>query len=200
MNRLVILDRDGVINQDSERFIRTPEEWLPIPGSLEAIARLCRAEYKVVIITNQSGLARGYIDMETLTAIHGKMLQMLNEKGGKIEAIFFCPHGPDDGCECRKPAAGLFDELRRRSGFNLQGVPAVGDSLRDLVAAARVGALPVLVKTGKGRKAMKEIENEPLLKAVSPVPVYKDLAAFVDELLEGGLDHEIAALGEADGS
>lgn len=197
MNKLVILDRDGVINQDSDRFIRSPDEWQPIPGSLEAIARLSRAEYKVVVITNQSALARGYYDMETLTAIHAKMLSLLHEKGGKIEAIFFCPHGPDDGCDCRKPLPGLFEELARRSGRDLKGVPAVGDSLRDLVAAVRVGALPVLVKTGKGRRTMKELAGEPALAAVPHVPVYKDLAAFVDELLEGGLDAEMAALGEA---
>lgn len=194
MNRIVILDRDGVINQDSERYIRSPDEWMPIPGSLEAIARLCRAEYKVVVITNQSGLARGYFDMETLTAIHSRMLSMLHDKGGKIEAIFFCPHGPDDGCPCRKPQTGLFEEFAARSGVSLRGVPAVGDSLRDLVAASRVGALPVLVKTGKGRIAMKAMADEPLLAGGAPIPVYKDLAAFVDELLEGGLDTEIAAL------
>ncbi len=198
MNKLVILDRDGVINQDSERFIRSPDEWQPIPGSLEAIARLSRAEYKVVVITNQSALARGYYDMETLTNIHSKMFNLLGEKGGKIEGIFFCPHGPDDGCHCRKPAPGLFEELARRSGRDLHGVPAVGDSLRDLVAAAQVGALPVLVKTGKGRRTLKEMAHEPLLQRVPHVPVYKDLAAFVDELLEGGLDADIAALA-ADG-
>ncbi len=198
MNKLVILDRDGVINQDSDQFIRSPDEWQPIPGSLEAIARLSRAEYKVVVITNQSALARGYYDMETLTAIHAKMLSLLHEKGGKIEAIFFCPHGPDDDCECRKPLPGLFEELARRSGRDLRGVPAVGDSLRDLVAAVRVGALPVLVKTGKGRRTMKELAGEPALETVPHVPVYKDLAAFVDELLEGGLDAEMAALGEVD--
>jgi D-glycero-D-manno-heptose 1,7-bisphosphate phosphatase len=194
MNKLVILDRDGVINQDSDHFIRSPDEWLPIPGSLEAIARLCRAEYKVVVITNQSGLARGFYDMEALSAIHVKMLQLLHEKGGSLEAIFFCPHGPDDGCECRKPASGMFEELKARSGRSLRGVPAVGDSLRDLVAAARIGALPVLVKTGKGRETMKNLALEPELKHVPHIPVYKDLAAFVDELLEGGLDTEIEAL------
>lgn len=196
MNRLVILDRDGVINQDSDHFIRSPDDWLPIPGSLEAIARLSRAEYKVVVMTNQSGLARGYFDMETLTAIHARMLQLLHDKGGKIEAIFFCPHGPDDGCRCRKPEPGMFEELAARSRQSLRGVPAVGDSLRDLVAAARVGALPVLVKTGKGRQTMKAVADEPLLAGQSPIPVYKDLAAFVDELLEGGLEAEMAALAD----
>ncbi len=194
MSKLVILDRDGVINHDSDQYIRSPEDWQPIPGSLEAIARLSRAEYKVVVITNQSALARGYFDMETLNAIHAKMLSLLHEKGGKIEAIFFCPHGPDHGCTCRKPAPGMFEELARRSGQDLRGVPAVGDSTRDLVAAAAVGALPVLVKTGKGRRTMKEVGAEPALSAIAHLPVYKDLAAFVDELLEGGLDADIAAL------
>lgn len=195
MKRLVILDRDGVINHDSDNFIRSPDEWLPIPGSLEAIARLCRADYRVVVMTNQSGLARGYFDMETLSAIHGKMLQLLGEKGGKIEAIFVCPHGADEGCTCRKPRPGMFEEFQTRGDVSLGGVPAVGDSIRDLVAAARVGALPVLVKTGKGRATMKSMTSEPLLQDALPIPVYKDLAAFVDELLEGGLDNEIAALG-----
>lgn len=197
MSKFVILDRDGVINQDSDDFIRSPEEWLPIPGSLEAIARLCRAEYRVVVVTNQSGLARGYYDMETLTAIHARMLQLLGEKGGKIEGIFFCPHGPDEGCRCRKPAPGLFEELALRTGEDLRGVPAVGDSLRDLVAAARVGALPVLVKTGKGRETLKRLGEDPDLRQLPHIPVYKGLAAFVDELLEGGLDADIAALGAA---
>lgn len=197
MSKLVILDRDGVINQDSDDFIRSPEEWLPIPGSLEAIARLCRAEYRVVVVTNQSGLARGYYDMETLSTIHARMLQLLGEKGGKIEGIFFCPHGPDEGCHCRKPAPGLFEELAMRAGEDLRGVPAVGDSLRDLVAAARVGALPVLVKTGKGRDTLKRLGEDPDLRQLPHIPVYKDLAAFVDELLEGGLDAEMAALGAA---
>ncbi|MCZ7597414.1 MAG: D-glycero-beta-D-manno-heptose 1,7-bisphosphate 7-phosphatase [Gammaproteobacteria bacterium] len=197
MSKLVILDRDGVINQDSDDFIRSPEEWLPIPGSLEAIARLCRAEYRVVVVTNQSGLARGYYDMETLSTIHARMLQLLGEKGGKIEGIFFCPHGPDEGCHCRKPAPGLFEELAMRAGEDLRGVPAVGDSLRDPVAAARVGALPVLVKTGKGRDTLKRLGEDPDLRQLPHIPVYKDLAAFVDELLEGGLDAEMAALGAA---
>ncbi len=191
MRRLVILDRDGVINQDSDDFIKTPEEWQPIPGSLEAIARLTRSNYRVVVITNQSGLGRGLYKIETLNAIHEKMLRMLNEKGGKIEAIFFCPHGPDAECDCRKPNTGMFEELKSRSGWNLRGVPAVGDSLRDLQAAARVGALPVLVKTGKGRRTMKIFMQDPELIDVPDIPVYKDLEAFVDELLEGGLDAEM---------
>ncbi|GJL82439.1 MAG: D,D-heptose 1,7-bisphosphate phosphatase [marine bacterium B5-7] len=195
MNRMVILDRDGVINQDSDRYIRSIDDWLPIPGSLEAVARLSRAEYRVVVITNQSGLARGYFDMETLTAIHEKMLRLLNDKGGKIEAIFFCPHGPDDNCECRKPKPGMFAELAARSGQSLRGIPAVGDSLRDLKAAASVGALPVLVKTGKGRDTMKELAKDTAFSGSVHVPVYKDLGAFVDEFLEGGLEHEIQALG-----
>ena len=191
MSNLVILDRDGVINQDSDAFIKSPEEWLPIPGSLEAIARLCRADYQVVVITNQSGLARGLFNMETLNAIHNKMLARVHEKGGKIDAIFFCPHGPDDDCECRKPSAGMFEELARRLDCSLQGVPAVGDSLRDLQAAHSVGAMPILVKTGNGKKSAKHWSRDELLADLEDLPVYKDLAAFVDDLLEGGLEPDL---------
>jgi len=199
MKRLVLLDRDGVINQDSDAFIKSPEEWIPIPGSLESIARLTRAEYSVMVLTNQSGIARGLFDMETLNNIHGKMLRLLHEKGGSIDAIFFCPHGPDDDCNCRKPKSGMFEDLETRIDQSLIGVPAVGDSLRDLEAAAKVGALPVLVKTGKGRKTMKQLATSEFAKTVPDIPVYKDLGAFVDDLLEGGLEAEIEALAGAGG-
>ncbi|MFT5115782.1 MAG: D-glycero-D-manno-heptose 1,7-bisphosphate phosphatase [Parasphingorhabdus sp.] len=196
MNKLVILDRDGVINHDSDDYIKSADEWLPIPGSLEAIARLCRAHYQVVVITNQSGIARGLFDMESLNGIHRKMLDRLHEKGGKIDAILFCPHGPDDECECRKPRSGLFLELADRLGCSLQGVPAVGDSLRDLQAALAAGALPVLVKTGKGKKTSKQYSQDENLAAMEQLPIYKDLAAFVDDLLDGGLDAELEVSNE----
>ena len=178
--RLVILDRDGVINQDSDDFIKSPEEWIPIPGSLEAIARLCRAEFRIVIITNQSGLARGMFTIDTLNRIHTRMLEHIHQKGGEIDAIMICPHGPDDNCDCRKPRPGMFLELARRLKINLNDVPAVGDSIRDVEAARAAKALPVLVKTGKGAQTMK------LLSATedsSTVPVFEDLAAFANDLL-----------------
>ena len=176
--RLVILDRDGVINQDSDAYIKSPEEWLPIPGSLEAIARLNRADYRVVVATNQSGLARGLFDLDTFNRIHEKMHRALAEVGGSIDAIFFCPHGPTDACDCRKPQAGLFREIARRMGLSLNAVPAIGDSLRDLQAARAVGAQPILVRTGKGLLTQAKLDGE------SGVPVYDDLSAAVDAVLE----------------
>jgi D-glycero-D-manno-heptose 1,7-bisphosphate phosphatase len=149
--KLVVLDRDGVINHDSDQFIKTPDEWKPVPGSLEAIARLNQAGYQVVVATNQSGLGRGLLDMAMLNAIHDRMHRRLAQAGGQIVAVFYCPHAADAGCGCRKPRAGLFEEIGRRFGVSLAGVPAIGDSLRDLQAAAAVGAAPMLVLTGKGQ-------------------------------------------------
>ncbi len=153
--KLIILDRDGVINFDSEHFIKSPEEWKPIPGSLEAIARLNQAGYRVVLATNQSGIGRGLFDMATLNAIHDKMHKALAQVGGRIDALFFCPHTADSRCDCRKPKPGMFEEISRRFSVDLTGVPAVGDSLRDLQAAAAIGALPILVRTGKGKKTLE---------------------------------------------
>ena len=150
--KLVILDRDGVINFDSAQFIKTPEEWKPIPGSLEAIARLNQAGYRVVIATNQSGIGRGLFDMATLNAIHDKLYKMLSQVGGQVDAMFYCPHAADDNCECRKPKSGMIEEIARRFNVDLTGAPAIGDSLRDLQAAAAVGAQPILVLTGKGQQ------------------------------------------------
>jgi D-glycero-D-manno-heptose 1,7-bisphosphate phosphatase len=153
--KLIILDRDGVINFDSEHFIKSPEEWKPIPGSLEAIARLNQAGYRVVLATNQSGIGRGLFDMATLNAIHDKMHKALAQVGGRIDALFFCPHTADSRCDCRKPKPGMFEEISRRFSADLKDVPAVGDSLRDLQAAAAIGALPILVRTGKGEKTLE---------------------------------------------
>jgi D-glycero-D-manno-heptose 1,7-bisphosphate phosphatase len=150
--KLIILDRDGVINYDSDAFIKTPDEWKPIPGSLEAIAHLTQAGYRVVIATNQSGISRGLLDMVTLNAINDKMCKAVNQVGGRIDAMFFCPHANSDKCNCRKPAVGMFKEISDRFGLELNGVPAIGDSLRDLQAAAEVGAIPILVLSGKGKK------------------------------------------------
>jgi D-glycero-D-manno-heptose 1,7-bisphosphate phosphatase len=174
---LIILDRDGVINHDSDDFIKNPAEWEPIEGSLEAIARLNYAGYRVVVITNQSGIARGLFDVETLNRIHSKMRRMLAQVGGKIEAIMFCPHGPEDDCQCRKPKNGSFVDLAHRLRVNLENVPAVGDSLRDIQAAMLSQARPILVKTGKGERT---------LAAGIPdgVEVYEDLASVATALLE----------------
>jgi D-glycero-D-manno-heptose 1,7-bisphosphate phosphatase len=150
--KLIILDRDGVINYDSDQFIKSTDEWIPIPGSLEAIARLNQAGYRVVVATNQSGIGRGLFDMPTLNAIHDKMHKCLAQVGGRIDAIFFCPHTNDAECACRKPKSGMIEEIATRYGISLKDVPAVGDSLRDLEAAARLGAQPYLVLTGKGSK------------------------------------------------
>jgi len=157
--KLIILDQTGVINQSSDAFIKTPEEWIPIPGSLDAIARLTHSGYRVVIATNQSGIGRGLLDMATYNAINDKMYKAVNQAGGRIDAIFFCPHTNADKCSCRKPATGLLDEIMQRYGVNLKNAPAVGDSLKDLQAAAAVGAIPMLVLTGNGQttRTAKEI-------------------------------------------
>ena len=150
--KLVILDRDGTINQDSDNYIKSPLEWKPIPGSLEAIARLTQGGWRCVVATNQSGIARGLFDMATLNAIHAEMHRAVNQAGGRIEAIFFCPHAADSNCECRKPKPGLLLEISKRLDVELAGVPMVGDALRDLEAAVAAGAKPYLVLTGKGKK------------------------------------------------
>jgi len=153
--KLVILDRDGVINFDSDEYIKSPEEWTAIPGSLEAIARLTQAGFRVVVATNQSGLGRGLFDMAALNAMHNKMHKAVSQLGGRIDAVFFCPHAQDAGCACRKPRPGMLLEIGERFNLALAGVPAIGDSLRDLQAAASAGARPVLVLTGKGEQTRK---------------------------------------------
>ena len=178
--KLIVLDRDGVINEDSDAFIKSPEEWHLLPGSAEAIARLTHARYQVVVATNQSGVARGYFDLGVLNRIHEKMQREVGAVGGRIDAIFFCPHGPDDGCECRKPKPGMFRDIEKRLQIKLSGVPAVGDSLRDLQAAQTVGARAMLVRTGKGLKTEQQLVDTPLAETVD---VFDDLAAVVDTLL-----------------
>ncbi len=175
--KLIILDRDGVINQDSDHFIKSVGEWKPIPGSLDAIARLTQSGYKIAVVTNQSGVGRGLFDMATLNAIHIKMCKAAQEAGGRIDAIFYCPHAADVNCTCRKPLPGMHREVAQRFGVSLKTVPVVGDALRDLQAAHAAGAQPVLVRTGKGEKTLKE----------NALPegtvVYQDLAAFVNTLV-----------------
>ncbi len=176
--KLILLDRDGVINFDSDEYIKSPDEWAPIPGSLEAVARLKRAGYTVVVASNQSGVGRGLFNLNALHQIHEKMQHELARVGGKIDAIFFCPHKPEDHCACRKPKPGLLLEIANQFDCDLKNVPAVGDSLRDIEAAQAVGAKPVLVRTGKGEEVVKGGK----LPAAG-VEVHADLAAFVDALL-----------------
>ena len=174
--KLIILDRDGTINEDSDQYIKSPAEWKPIPGSLEAIARLTQGGWRVVVATNQSGIARGLFDMAALNAIHAEMHRAVNLAGGRIEAIFFCPHAADSNCECRKPKPGLLREIASRMDTGLAGVPMIGDSLRDVEAAAAAGAKPYLVLTGKGKKT----------RAAGGLPpgteVFPDLAAVAARL------------------
>ena len=174
--KLVVLDRDGTINHDSDQYIKSPAEWKPIKGSLEAIARLTQAGFRVVVATNQSGISRGLFDMATLNAIHDTMHRAVQQAGGRIDAVFFCPHADDANCECRKPKPGMLHEIARRLNVDLEGVPVVGDSLRDLQSAAAAGAKPVLVLTGKGRKT-REAGGLPWGAAI-----YPDLAAFAAQL------------------
>lgn len=152
--KLVVLDRDGVINFDSVHFIKSTNEWIPIPGSLEAIALLNQNGYRVAIATNQSGISRGLFDMVTLNAIHDKMHKALGQLGGRVDAMFYCPHSADDNCDCRKPKPGMMEEIGRRFGMDMRGVPMVGDALRDLQAGAVLGMQPILVRTGKGEETL----------------------------------------------
>lgn len=175
--KLIILDRDGVINEDSDEYIKSVDEFIPLPGSLEAIARLKKAGYTIAVATNQSGIARGYFDEATLAAMHDKLAHLLDEQGGEIDYIAYCPHGPDDNCDCRKPLPGLLKEISTHFNTELTNVPIIGDSLRDLQSARSVGAYPILVKTGKGERTLENAEQ------ISDVPVYADLAAAVDALL-----------------
>jgi len=167
-NNYVLIDRDGVINYDSEHFIKSPEEWKPIEGSLEAIAILNKHGYHVVVITNQSGLARGLLDESMLEKIHAKMCQLAAEKGGKIDAIYVCPHGPSSDCVCRKPKPGLLEFFAKDKNTSLNGIAFIGDALRDIQAAQAAGASPILVKTGKGQQTL--IDNPNL-----NIPVFENL-------------------------
>lgn len=175
--KLIILDRDGVINQDSDDFIKSVDEWIPLPGSLEAMARLTQAGWTVAVASNQSGLARGLFSEATLHAMHQKMHDLLAALGGRVDNLVYCPHGPDEISTCRKPLPGMYEEIAAHFGCSLQGVPVVGDSLRDLQAAVAVHARPILVRTGKGERTL----------AAGALPeettVYADLASAVESLL-----------------
>lgn len=174
--RLLIVDRDGVINEDSPEFIKSPEEWRPIPGSLEALAAATQMGFSIYVVSNQSGVARGVVDIEQLQRIHSRLIAEVSRCGGRIDAILFCPHGPDEGCACRKPKAGLLEAIAERTGASLQDAIVVGDRLSDLQAARAVGARAVLVETGHGR------ETAGKLPAHERLAVYPDLAAVVNRL------------------
>jgi D-glycero-D-manno-heptose 1,7-bisphosphate phosphatase len=174
---LVILDRDGVINRDSPEFVKTADEWQPLPGSIDAIAKLSKAGFTVVVASNQSGLARGLFSRGALDAMHRKLRRLVRVAGGRVDRIVVCPHGPDDACECRKPAPGLYLRLARHYGMSLDGVPAIGDSLRDLQAAAAAGATPILVRTGNGRQTEVSLPHD-----LQGIAVYDDLAAVATAL------------------
>ncbi len=179
--KLIILDRDGTINADSDEFIKSPDEFVPLPGALEAIARLNHGGWHVVVASNQSGLGRGLFDVASLNAIHSKMHKMLAAVGGRIDAVFYCPHSPDDHCLCRKPLPGLFEQIGSRFGIALKDVPTAGDSLRDLQAGAAAGCEPHLLLTGKSANLAEG-------SAIDGLPLatlrHRDLAAFADYILE----------------
>lgn len=173
----IILDRDGVINFDSDEYIKSPDEWLPIPGSLEAIAQLNRAGYQVLIVTNQSGIARGYFDLDTLDLIHEKLMRELASVGGYIEEIFFCPHHPDEVCSCRKPRPGLLYRLSEKYQVALEQTFFIGDSYSDVKAAQNAGAIPLLVLTGKGERTLEQYPE------LISVPNFSDLARAVEYVI-----------------
>ena len=183
--KLIILDRDGTINEDRDDYVKSAEEWVPIEGSLEAIARLNEAGFHVVIASNQAALGKGLIDMTALNAMHSKMNKLLAAKGGRIDAIFFCPHTDADKCDCRKPKAGLFHQIALRYGLAedeahpmpLKGVPVIGDTLRDLQAGSSLGTTPYLVLTGKGRAT----QLDPALPKATQV--FADLAQAASAII-----------------
>lgn len=181
MKKLIILDRDGVINCDSPHYIKSPDEWIPIPGSLEAIAQLNQANYQVIVATNQSGIGRGLYNVATLELMHQKMQQMLTTVGGHIDHIFYCPHTPNDNCNCRKPKTGLFQQIAATLQCSLHNVPAIGDTLRDIQAAQSAGCYAILVRTGQGAKTLAD--NPDLT-----MPIFADLAHAVAALLQNTME------------
>jgi D-glycero-D-manno-heptose 1,7-bisphosphate phosphatase len=178
--KLCILDRDGTINEDSDDYVKSPAEWQPLPGALDAIARINHAGWHVVVVTNQSGLGRGLFDVSALNAMHTKMHTMLATVGARVDAIFYCPHAPEDHCNCRKPAPGLYEQIAERYGMDLTGMPTVGDSVRDLVAGTTVGCAPHLVLTGKSARYRGRDLPEGLPHGTM---AHDDLAAFAQYLV-----------------
>ena len=180
--KLIILDRDGTLNEDRDDYVKSPDEWVPLPGALEAVARLNHAGWHIVLATNQSGIGRGLFDMAALNAMHAKMNQMLAHHGGRVDAVFFCPHEPDAQCSCRKPLPGLYEQISERYGVDLKDVPTVGDSLRDVQAGAAVGCETHFVRTGKAAR-MSDVQLAQLLQQVPGTTVHKDLGAFAEFII-----------------
>jgi D-glycero-D-manno-heptose 1,7-bisphosphate phosphatase len=181
--KLVILDRDGTINEDRDDYVKSPEEWVPLPGALEAISRLNHAGWHTVLATNQSGLGRGLFDMAMLNAMHARMNQMLSKHGGRIDAVFFCPHAPEEQCDCRKPLPGLVLQIGERYGLDLSEVPVVGDSLRDIQAGRAAGCPTHLVRTGKCAP-LDDAQLEQIVQQVPGTQLHADLCAFADALIQ----------------
>lgn len=188
VSKLVILDRDGVINEDADDFVKSVQEWLPIPGSIDAIARLCSHGFIVAVATNQSGIGRGLFTVDTLDAMHENLCELVQEAGGTIATIAYCPHKPEDLCDCRKPQSGLFDEIADTLGMDLAGAWVIGDSLRDLQAGLARGCLPVLVRTGKGLSTERMLDEDPSILEDNPdlaqLMVCEDLAEAADLLIQ----------------
>jgi D-glycero-D-manno-heptose 1,7-bisphosphate phosphatase len=181
---VLLLDRDGVINEDSDDYIRSVAEWRPIPGSIEAMAELSQAGYRIAVATNQSGLSRGYFGLDELEEIHQHMCSLVEELGGQIDGVFYCPHMPDEGCSCRKPATGMLKAIEEELGETLTGAPFIGDSLKDLQAAQAYGCKPMLVATGKGSATCQQLQvAEVSLNNPQDIPVYDNLAAAATVLL-----------------
>lgn len=178
--RLLVLDRDGVINKDSKAFVKSADEWLPLPGSIAAIAALSNAGFTIAVASNQSGLARGLFGRNALRSMHRKLRRLVASAGGRVDRIVVCPHGPDDGCRCRKPAPGLLERLGRHYGVTMTDVPVIGDSLRDLQAASAVGARPILVLTGNGQKTRAALPGD-----LADIEIYDDLSAAARALVQG---------------
>lgn len=178
--RLLVLDRDGVINEDSPDFIKSVDEWLPLAGSIDAIASLSKAGFTIAVASNQSGLARGLFERATLAAMHDKLRGLVTSAGGCVDWIVYCPHGPNDGCDCRKPLPGLLQQIGDHFGMEMAGIPVIGDSLRDLEAALAIGARPILVRTGNGGAAARNLPPSLL-----NIEIYDDLAAAAMALMDG---------------
>ena len=179
--KLIILDRDGVLNEDSDAYVKSVDEWIAIPGSAEAVGRLCEAGYTIAVATNQSGLARGYFSQDDLDAMHAKMTALAEAAGGSFAHIAWCPHGPDDACDCRKPLPGLIHQIEQQLGVSAQGSWMVGDSIRDLEAGRDAGCQTALVRTGKGTKSEAKLAQTAGLELS---PVFDNLSAFADFILQ----------------